>query len=68
VHGEYADIRDIFAQRGQIAAALADRSGDPPIGLPGRQRGNGKNSDAYVLLGAGINYYFGQIRCPSMLR
>ena len=68
VHGEYADIRDILAQRGEVAAALADRSGDPPIGLPGRQRGNGKNSDAYVLLGVGVNYYFGQIRCPGILR
>jgi hypothetical protein len=68
VHGEYADIRDIRAQRGDVAAALADRSGEPQIGLPGRQRGNGKNSDAYVFLGIGLNYYFGQIRCPSMLR
>jgi len=68
VHGEYADIRDIRAQRGDIAAALADRSGEPPIGLEGRQRGNGKNSDAYVFLGVGLNYYFGQIRCPSIQR
>ena len=68
VHGVYADIRDIRAQRGDIAAALADRSGEPPIGLPGRQRGNGKNSDAYVFLGIGLNYYFGQIRCPSIVR
>jgi hypothetical protein len=68
VHGVYADIRDIKAQRGEVAAALADRSGEPPLGEPGRQRGNGKNSDAYVFLGAGVNYYFGQIRCPSMLR
>lgn len=68
VHGEYADIRDIKAQRGSIAAALADRSGDPPIGLAGHQRGNGKNSDAYVFLGVGLNYYFGEIRCPGIQR
>ncbi len=68
VSGEYADIRDIRAQRGNIAAALADRSGEPPIGLEGRQRGNGKNSDAYVFLGVGLNYYFGQIRCPGIQR
>jgi hypothetical protein len=68
VHGVYADIRDIRAQRGDIAAALADRSIEPQIGLPGRQRGNGKKSDAYVFLGVGLNYYFGQIRCPSLLR
>lgn len=68
VHGVYADIRDIRAQRGDIAAALADRSGEPPVGLAGRQRGNGKKSDTYVFLGVGLNYYFGQIRCPSILR
>ena len=68
VHGVYADIRDIKAQRGDIAAALADRSGDPPIGVPGHQRGNGKNTDAYVFLGVGLNYYFGEIRCPSIQR
>ena len=68
VHGNYADIRDIRAQRGDIAAALADRSGDPPIGLPGRQRGNGKNNDTYATIGIGLNYYFGSIRCPGITR
>ncbi|MBL7826791.1 MAG: outer membrane beta-barrel protein [Saprospiraceae bacterium] len=68
VSGVYADIRDISAQRGEIAAALADRSGEPPIGLQGRQRGNGKKNDAYVFVGIGVNYYFGQIRCPGMLK
>lgn len=68
VSGVYADLRDIEAQRGDIAAALADRSGEPAIGLPGRQRGNGKSNDAYVFVGVGVNYYFGQIRCPGMLR
>lgn len=68
VHGTYADIRDIEAQRGDIAAALADRSGEPPIGLPGRQRGNGKNNDSYAMVGIGLNYYFGSIRCPGITR
>lgn len=68
VHGNYADIRDIRAQRGDIAAALADRSGEPPIGLPGRQRGNGKNNDSYVMVGVGLHYYFGSIRCPGLTR
>jgi hypothetical protein len=66
VHGTYADIRDIRAQRGDLAAALADRSGEPPIGLPGRQRGNGKNNDTYVTMGIGLCYYFGSIHCPGM--
>lgn len=68
VHGNYADIRDIRSQRGDIAAALADRSGEPPIGLPGRQRGNGKNNDSYAMIGVGLNYYFGNIRCPGLAK
>lgn len=68
VSGSYADIRDIRAQRGEVGAALADRSVEPKIGLPGRQRGNGKNNDAYAMLGIGLQYYFGYIRCPSITR
>jgi hypothetical protein len=66
VSGVYADVRDIKAQRGIIAAALSDRSIEPKIGQPGRQRGNGKSNDAYVMAGVGVVYYFGQIRCPSL--
>ncbi len=65
VSGVYADIRDIRSLRGDIAAALADRSGEARIGEPGRQRGNGKNDDTYLFLGVGLQYYFGQIRCPN---
>ena len=68
VSGNYADERDIRAQRGATAAALADRSAEPQIGGAGRQRGNGKNNDMFVLANVGVMYYFGQIRCPSMLR
>lgn len=68
VSGVYADVREIKAQRGVIAAALADPSVEPKIGLPGRQRGNGKVNDAYVTAGVGLVYYFGQIRCPSIQR
>ncbi|MEO6758442.1 MAG: hypothetical protein ABIO24_03240, partial [Saprospiraceae bacterium] len=68
VSGTYADVRDIKAQRGEIAAAFADRSGEPKIGLPGRQRGNGKKNDTYALVNIGVFYYFGSIRCPGFLR
>ena len=68
VSGVYADARDIRAQRGEVGAALADPSIEPQIGLPGRQRGNGKNNDAYVMLGVGVQYYFGYIRCPQLTR
>lgn len=66
VSGVYADIRDVRSLRGEIAAALADRSQEPFVGVAGHQRGNGKSNDTYVFLGIGINYYFGQIRCPGM--
>lgn len=66
VSGVYADIRDVRALRGDLAAAMADRSEEPQIGLPGRQRGNGKSNDTYMFLGVGLMYYFGNIRCPQM--
>lgn len=68
VSGVYADVRDIRAQRGEIGAALADRSLEPKIGEPGRQRGNGKSNDMYAFLTVGFMYYFGEIRCPEFLR
>ncbi len=68
VSGVYADVRDIRSQRGEIGAALADRSLEPKIGEPGRQRGNGKSNDMYAFLTFGFMYYFGEIRCPEFLR
>ncbi len=68
VSGVYADVRDIRAQRGEVGAELADRSLEPKIGQPGRQRGNGKDNDMYALLNVGLFYYFGSIRCPDFLR
>lgn len=68
VSGVYPDLRDVRAQRGDVAALLSDRSEEPRIGEVGRQRGNGKKNDTYVMLGIGLNYYFGQIRCPEFLR
>lgn len=68
VSGVYADWRDIRSLRGDIAAELADRSSEPKLGEPGRQRGNGKSNDIFAFLGIGIQYYFGEIRCPSYNR
>ena len=75
----YADVDDVEDLRGPIAARLVDRSAelfqeDPsfftsnnieyPIGEPGRQRGNSKTNDTYVMIGIGVMYYFGDLRCP----
>ena len=68
VSASYPDMDDLESQRGDLAVALSDRSGEPKIGEAGRQRGNGKNNDAFAFIGLGINYYFGAIRCPGILR
>jgi hypothetical protein len=71
VSGVYADIDDIRRLRGNIAAALADRSIPIPgvdksqLGQPGVQRGNSKNNDTYIYVGIGILYYFGDLKCPD---
>ena len=68
----YPDMDDLEALRGPIAVQLADRSmvGDNEIriGQPGRQRGNKNNNDSYAMLGVGLVYYFGDIRCPPYTR
>lgn len=67
----YPDKRDLQRARGEVAAALSDRSlrlpgiEDSRLGLPGTQRGNSKTRDAYVFLQGGVVYYFGSLRCPS---
>lgn len=71
VSGAFPDMDDLEAQRGDIAVMLSDRSGEsgePLIGLPGRQRGNGKSNDAFTFVGLGLTYYFGSIRCPAIGR
>lgn len=64
----YASNAQIAAQRGAIAAALADRSIDSDIGDQGRQRGNSRNNDNYTFIGIGIVRYFGRLECPKITR
>jgi hypothetical protein len=66
VSGNYPDFDDLEAQRNDIAVALSDKSFAPKIGEAGRQRGNGKKNDTFMLLKLGMTYYFGSIRCPDM--
>jgi hypothetical protein len=66
VSGDYPDLEDLRATRGDIGIAMSDRSIAPKIGQQGRQRGNGKKNDMYTFLGGGLVYYFGDIRCPSV--
>jgi hypothetical protein len=62
----YADNSIIANRRGPIAAALADRSLNPDIGLPGRQRGHSQNNDVYNMFSIGILRYFGGLECPEI--
>lgn len=69
----YPDKTDLAKLRGDRAVLLSDRSivvpgVDEPIGDAGRQRGNRSNNDAYVFLGVGVVYYFGDLRCPEYSR
>lgn len=68
VSNAYPDMDDLEAQRGLEAVMLSDPSIEPKIGDPGRQRGNGKNNDVFLMGKVGILYYFGSIRCPDFLR
>ncbi|MEM9918513.1 MAG: DUF6089 family protein [Bacteroidota bacterium] len=73
VSGLYADKDDLEALRGETAVLLADRSVEVsglevPIGEAGRQRGNSNRNDSYAMLGIGLVYYFGDIRCPTYSR
>ena len=70
----YPDQEDLQSLRGDIAPQLSDRSllikgvNDAKIGQPGRQRGNSQTNDSYFFLNIGMLYYFGDLKCPPMLR
>jgi len=67
----YPDMGDLERNRGEVAVALSDPSiiipgvTETKIGEEGKQRGNASNNDSYVMLGVGLVYYFGDIRCPD---
>lgn len=66
VSGVYPDLIALGDIRGQTAVALSDRSIGGAIGEQGRQRGNSRNNDTYVLFNVGIVRYFGSLACPKL--
>ncbi len=66
----YPDQSDLLRSRGPVALALYDRSlpeGDlENRDREGEQRGDATNKDNYFFVGIGVNYYFGDVRCPKV--
>lgn len=66
VSGTYPDKSVLQDLRGPIAVALSDRSLVDGIGLPGRQRGNSKDTDSYIFFGVSLMRYIGFLECPAI--
>lgn len=67
----YADASDLLRSRGPDAFELYDRSlmrdsEGNRIDRVGDQRGDDTVKDVYLFAGIGINYYFGDVRCPKV--
>lgn len=64
----YPDNKDLLRDKGEVAAALSDRTlgVDNPLSRTGRQRGNANNNDNYSIFSVSMMYYFGSIRCPDI--
>ncbi|MBX2877527.1 MAG: outer membrane beta-barrel protein [Saprospiraceae bacterium] len=63
VSSTYVSYNDLLASNGELAAALANRQGellgsDPVIVPTGTQRGDGKTTDTYFILGLTVSYNF----------
>ncbi len=70
VSGFYPDYNELRINRGDIAVELSDRSianiDQQKIGIPGTQRGDSGEKDAFVSFGINLVYYFGKLRCPEI--
>lgn len=68
------DVSTIYPQLDQLdpfVARLSNRSlppadGSERINRSGTQRGDVTDNDRYLYLGIGVNYYFGDVRCPTI--
>jgi len=72
VSGVYPNMNELEARHGETAVRLSDRSGelgiDPPIGAPGRQRGDSDGKDLYYSFRVGLVYYIGFVQCPKICK
>ena len=63
VSTSYPDFNVLRQERGQTAVLLSDPTNNPLN--QGRQRGNNRNNDSYVLVGLSLVRYFGRVDCPA---
>ncbi len=69
----YPDQSDLLRSRGEIAAEVYDRSlmldtEGNRIDRVGEQRGDDTVKDVVIFAGVGVQYYFGDVRCPKVSR
>jgi len=64
----YPNKGEISSLRGDIGLALSNPSTVEGFGEQGTQRGNSKDNDSYVFTAVSFMYYFGQLRCPTIIR
>lgn len=69
VSGAYSDTQAIQSSNGNVAAALADRSGEVNsgvnIGRVGSQRGDAVKKDMFFFVGLSLTYTFVPLKCPT---
>ena len=63
VSTSFPDFNELRQTRGQTAVLLSDPTNN--LLNQGRQRGNNRNSDSYVLVGLSLVRYFGRVDCPK---
>lgn len=69
LYPDRSDLESIRVENGPLALELYDRTifddSFPVRDREGEQRGDDTNNDRYFFLGVGLNYYFGELRCPD---
>ena len=64
----YVDRTLLEQEQGPVAAGIADKSGSsdsPPIGIEGKQRGDGQNNDSYMFISISLTYTIRSLKCPA---
>lgn len=64
------DVSTVYPSTGslssEIARQLSDRSLDPDLSSPGRQRGDSTDNDSFTVLSISLVRYWGKLECPQI--